>query len=70
MSIVIGFPQSRHGDSIRTFFPGNSQLTASDSNAHWANHLCRPSTLTLNWVGWLLNGAKEEIKSVPGNSQP
>jgi len=51
ISMVIGSPQSRQGEAMRIVFPGNSQLTASDSNAHWANHFCSPSTETRNCVG-------------------
>jgi len=50
-STRIGSPQSRQGVSIRTVFPGNSQLTASDSKAHCPNHFDSPSMLSLNWVG-------------------
>jgi len=42
-STRMGSPQSRHTESIRTVFPGKSQQTASDSNAHWPNHFCTPS---------------------------
>ena len=66
----IGSPQSKHGASIWTVFPGKSQQTASDSNAHWPNHFCWPSMVIRNWVGRLLKGAKDVIKSVFGNSQP
>jgi hypothetical protein len=44
-STRMGSPQSRHTESICTVFPGKSQQTASDSNAHWANHFCSPSTV-------------------------
>jgi|GEM_PF-2386218 hypothetical protein len=65
-STHIDSPQSRQGVSMRTVFPGYSQLTASDSKAHCPNPFGSPSTLILNWVGWLLNGANEAMKSVPG----
>jgi hypothetical protein len=70
MSTRIGSPQSGQGVSTRTVFPGKSQQTASDSNAHCANHFCCPSIVIRNWVGRLLNGAKEAMKSVFGNRNP
>ncbi len=65
-----GSPQSRHTESIRTVLPGNSQQTASDSNAHWPNHFCSPSTVNRYWVGRLLKGANDTMLSVLGKSQP
>ena len=59
ISTRIGDPQSGHGKSIRTFFPGKSQQTASDSNPHWPNHFCWPSMVMRYWVGRWLKGAKE-----------
>lgn len=61
-----GSPQSRHSESIRTVLPGNSQQTASDSNAHWPYHFCTPSTVMRWWVGRWLNGANDTIRSVFG----
>lgn len=58
ISMRRGAPQSRHGASIRTTLPGLSQQTASDSNPHWPNHFCTPSTLIRYCVGRLLKGAK------------
>jgi len=66
ISTRIGAPQSRHGASMRTVFPGYSQLTASDSNPHCPNHFCTPSTLIRYCVGRLLNGAKLQMVSVSG----
>ena len=65
-STRIGSPQSRHTESIRTVFPGKSQQTASDSNAHWANHFCWPSMVNRWWVGRLLKGGNETMSSVRG----
>ena len=65
-STRIGSPQSRHSESIRTVLPGNSQQTASDSNAHSPNHFCCPSTVNRYWVGRLLKGAKDTMPSVFG----
>jgi len=66
MTTRSGSPQSRQGKSIVTALPGNSQQTASDSNAHCPNHFCCPSMVIRYWVGRLLKGAKETIRSVRG----
>lgn len=57
----MGSPQSRHGQSIWTVFPGKSRLTAGASMPHCANHFCSPSIVIRYWVGRLLNGAKETM---------
>lgn len=69
-STRIGSPQSRHTELMRTVFPGKSQQTASDSNAHWPNHFCWPSMVRRNWFGRLLKGANDTMRSVLGYSQP
>ena len=61
-----GSPQSRHGESICTVLPGNSQQTASDSKAHWPNHFCSPSMVIRYGVGRLLKGAIETTVSTFG----
>lgn len=61
MSTLICDPQSRQGASTVTVLPGKSQLTASDSNPHWPNHLCWPSTVMRYWVGRLLKGGNEPM---------
>lgn len=65
-----GWPQSRQGKSTVTSFPGNSQLTASDSKPHWPNQVWRPSMVIRYWVGRLLKGANDTMRSVRGYSQP
>ena len=70
ISTWIGKPQSRQGKSIRTVLPGKSQQTASDSNPHCPNHFCWPSMVIRYWVGRLLKGANDVIRSVLGYSHP
>lgn len=70
MTTRSGSPQSRQGKSTVTALPGNSQPTASDSNAHWPNHFCCPSMVIRYCVGRLLKGAKDTMWSVRGYSQP
>ena len=70
ISTRIGTPQCMQTVSIRTVFPGKSQLTASDSKAHWPNHFCSPSTVMGYWLGKLLKGARETMRSVLGKTQP
>src|SRR5207244_12250675 len=54
-------PQSRHGASMRTVSPGNSQVTEVATKPHCANHFCSPPTLTRYWVGRLLSGGNDAM---------